>query len=236
MTPTNVISAEATRNSETPVFLPPAPTTQPNFNHIARPYRFLEYLTLGPILQRTRTHFLPLLIGRKQALILGDGDGRFVSALLRAYPSIQADAVDTSATMLALLRQRCERITSIRLRTHHHSVLEHLPSAHTDLVTAHFLFDCLTQPELNQLIAKYTPNTRKDCLWLVSDFRIPTGPLRLPAQLYIRALYLAFRLLTGLRITHLPDHESPLRDAGLTRTHQHLALFGILTTEIWERI
>src|SRR5206468_3304021 len=54
----------------------------PNFNLIARPYRALEHLTFGPALQRTRTHFLPLLADRQNALILGDGDGRFTAALL----------------------------------------------------------------------------------------------------------------------------------------------------------
>jgi hypothetical protein len=134
--------------------------------------------------------------------------------------------------MLRLLRARC---ATVRLRTHHHSALEHAPSAHTDLVTAHFFFDCLTQRELDTLIARLVRHTRPDALWLISDFRIPPGPMRLPAKLYIRALYFAFRLLTGLRTTQLPDHAMPLQQAGLTRTHQHLSLFGLLSTEVWKR-
>jgi SAM-dependent methyltransferase len=207
-----------------------------NFDPIARHYRLLEYLTLGPLLQRTRTHFLPHLLGRKRALVLGDGDGRFLARLLRANPNIKADAIDTSATMLKLLRQRCESITTTRLRTHHHNALEHAPSTNTDLIVTHFFLDCLTQPELDQLVSRLVGHTRPDTLWILSDFRIPTGLLQLPAKLYIRTLYLAFRLFTGLRITHLPDHETPLRRAGLTRTQQHLSLFGLLTTEIWQRI
>ena len=207
-----------------------------NFDPIARPYRWLEYLTLGPALQRCRTHFLPQLLDRRHALVLGDGDGRFLAQLLATNHDLRADAVDTSATMLHLLSQRCARITTTRLRTHHHSALEHSPRAATDLIAAHFFFDCLTQPELNTLIVRLSRHVRPDTLWLISDFRIPSGPLSRPARLYIRALYAAFRLLTGLRVTHLPDHETPLQAAGLTRTHQHLSLFGLLSTEIWVRL
>ncbi|WP_263381770.1 class I SAM-dependent methyltransferase [Granulicella arctica] len=209
-----------------------------NFNHIARLYRYLEYLTLGPILQRTRTHFLSHLLDRKQALVLGDGDGRFLAQLLKTNLGIHADAVDTSATMLQLLRQRCETTVhsaTHRLHTHNHSALEHAVSRKTDLITTHFFLDCLTQTELETLIAKLSSHLASGTLWLHSDFRIPTGLLNLPGRLYIRILYFAFRLLTGLRTTHLPDHEAPLQQAGFQRTHQHLSLFGLLTTELWER-
>jgi hypothetical protein len=57
--------------------------------------------------------------------------------------------------------------------------------------------------------------------------------MHLPAKLLIRCLYLAFRILTGLRTTHLPDHATPLTHSGFIRiAHQH-SLFGLLTTEIW---
>jgi len=207
--------------------------TKPSFDRIARPYRYLEYLTLGPLLQQTRTHHLPSLTPKKQALVLGDGDGRFTQALLNINPHIQIHAVDTSATMLQLLRQRCNN--SPLLTTHHQDALTHTPHPATDLITAHFFFDCLSQTDLNTLIQNLARQTRPDTLWLVSDFRIPTGPLRPFARLYIRALYLAFRLLTNLRTTQLPNYASPLTAAGLARLSQHQSLFGLLTTELWQR-
>ena len=86
------------------------PTSPPNFDRIARPYRWLEYLTLGRALERCRLHFLPQLTDRTQALILGDGDGRFLAALVDQNHILTAAAVDTSATMLELLRTRCEKV------------------------------------------------------------------------------------------------------------------------------
>ena len=72
-------------------------------------------------------------------------------------------------------------------------------------------------------------------LWLLSDFRIPAGLARLPARLLVRALYIAFRILTNLRTTPSPTTTTPLQQSGLTCIAYHHRLSGILTTELWRR-
>ena len=136
--------------------------------------------------------------------------------------------------MLQLLCRRCSPDRA-RLQTINQNALTFTPTGKVDLIITHFFLDCLTQTEVNALITNLAPHISPDTLWLISDFRIPAGPLRIPASLYIRALYLAFRLFTGLRITHLPNHETPLKQAGFTRKHQHRKLFGLLTTELWTK-
>ena len=216
---------------------------QPNFSLIARPYRFLEYLTLGPTLQNCRSYYLPQLSDSRRALVLGDGDGRFLAELLARNPQLHADAVDTSATMLQLLRRRCESASpnsKTRLRTHHTNALSFpLETSLTfedpyDLIVSHFFLDCLNQPQLNTLVSRIAKNLRPGALWLISDFRIPAGPIQLPTKILVRSLYLAFRILTGLRTTHLPDHVTPLTQAGLVQIAHHHSLAGILTTELWQ--
>lgn len=211
--------------------------TPPNFDKIARPYRWLEYLTLGKALDNCRLHFLPQLFERRHALILGDGDGRFLAQLLKHNPGLRADAVDSSAVMLQLLRQRCEATlpnTDSRLCTYHHDALTFPLNDSYDLVVTHFFLDCFNSPELDSLIARIGSRLAPNALWLISDFRVPSGPMRLPAQLLIGSLYLAFRLLTGLRTTRLPDHATPLKKSGLTRiSHQH-RLAGLLTSKLWQ--
>jgi SAM-dependent methyltransferase len=207
---------------------------EPNFDRVARIYRFAEYLSLGPLLQRTRTHFLHDLPPRHQALVLGDGDGRFLARLLAHRPHLSALAVDTSATMLQLLRHRCQPYIQ-RVRTLQASALTVTPPPDTDLIVTHFFLDCLTQSELQTLTQNIAANTAPGTLWLLSDFAIPQRALLRPlAALYIRFLYFAFRILTGLRVTHLPDPQSTLTSAGFTRVARHELLCGLLYTEIWQ--
>jgi SAM-dependent methyltransferase len=226
----------------------PPELSPPNFDHVARIYRFAEYLSLGPLLQRTRTHFLHDIPLRHQALVLGDGDGRFLVRLLARRGHLSALAVDTSATMLQLLRHRCQPYIH-RVRTLQASALDLFPTTDPsgtakagypghpspDLIVTHFFLDCLTQPELTTLTQAIAAHAVPGTLWLLSDFAIPSNPLLRPfAALYIRSLYLAFRILTGLRVTHLPDPQSALTAAGFTRTARHEFLLGILYTEIWQ--
>jgi hypothetical protein len=138
--------------------------------------------------------------------------------------------------MLHLLRQRCTPHSS-RLQTHQTNALifHPEPTKTYDLVVTHFFLDCLTQSDLEALITQITPHLRPRALWLISDFSIPpTGPMRPIARTYIRSLYLAFRILTNLRTTSLPDHVTPLTRSGLTRIAQHHRLGGLLTTELWQ--
>jgi SAM-dependent methyltransferase len=210
---------------------------EPNFDRIAAIYRWAEYATLGPILERVRTHLLPHLGDPRRALVLGDGDGRFLEQLLRRYPDCDALAVDTSAAMLQRLTRRCRHVPHpVRIRTLHASALTIDPPPGADLVVTHFLLDCFTQPQVDALATRLSAQLAPGALWLLSDFALPSNPLLRPlARLYITALYTAFRLLTGLRVRQLPDPQSALLRAGFRRSIRRSFLGGLLYTELWQR-
>jgi hypothetical protein len=139
--------------------------------------------------------------------------------------------------MLQLLRQRSEAATpdvNKRLSLHHCDAVTFPLAGPYDLVVTHFFFDCLTQADLDTLITQVASALAPGGLWLVSDFRIPTGFMRLPARVLIRGLYFAFRVLTGLRTVRLPDHVKPLTRSGLIRVAHRHSLAGMLTTELWQ--
>jgi ubiquinone/menaquinone biosynthesis C-methylase UbiE len=169
-------------------------------------------------------------------LVLGDGDGRFLEHLLSANPKLHATALDSSAEMLRLLCERCAPYSN-RLRTLHTDALHFAPSPASgyDLVVTHFFLDCLTESQLDALVRRISPAFTPDALWLVSDFRIPHGSIRWPAQILVRSLYFAFRVITGLRTTRLPRHAPSLSAAGFESIDRQLFLSGILTTELWQR-
>lgn len=200
----------------------------PNFDRVARIYRWAEYLSLGTFLQSIRTHFLPQMKGCRSALVLGDGDGRFLAELLQQNRELTATAVDASGAMLALLRERCAFATD-RLTTLEADV-RNVPLPETELIVTHFFLDCLTQPEVDALVVRLA---RPGVVWVVSDFRVPGGPVKPFAWVYVRALYLAFRLLTGLEASRLPDPGRTFEAAGFQRVAEHRRLLGLLYTEVW---
>jgi hypothetical protein len=181
-------------------------------------------------------HFLPSLMESRRALAIGDGDGRFLAKLLEKNDTLHATAIDSSAAMLKLLSKRCARFAK-RLEIQQVDVLRFVgtDSEPYDLVVTHFFLDCLTQSEV-ELLAKHIDGlSAPGALWVVSDFRIAPGILRLPTRLFVRTLYFVFQILTGLKTRRLPDHASALASAGFTRIDSRLLLCGLLTTELWQK-
>ncbi len=204
--------------------------TAPNFDGVARLYRWMEYLSLGPALARMRRWHLDAgrLDGCRRALVLGDGDGRFTARLLARNRQVQVIAVDSSATMLGLLADR-SRLFAGRLRIVRADAREFLPQPPIDLVVTHFFLDCLTEGEVHDLVRRVAIALEPESLWVVSDFRVDGWR----SGLLVSGLYLAFRLLTGLRITRLPDHRRPLREQGFRMLEEKRGLCGLLFTEVW---
>lgn len=214
------------------------PHRLPRFDHLAQVYVWLEILTFGAALQRCRTRLLPELAPAATALILGDGDGRGLAALLQQQPWLAATAIDLSPAMLGELRHRCTSLASdlTTLAGDALPVLRSLPrDARFDLITSHFFLDCLDGAELSRIVDEVSARSPPSAQWLLSEFQIPVGWRGLPARAVVGALYLIFGALTGMRVRKLPDHTGPLLRSGWTRTRAAHSVGGLLTTELWER-
>ncbi len=208
------------------------------FDRVARLYRPMEYLSFGPMLERCRFHHIPALTQSRRALVIGDGDGRFLARLLVSSPKLRADAVDASSGMLRLLRKRVAAQGDMRrLTTTCTDARVFTPSAAGyDLVVTHFFLDCLTESEADRLIARIRPHLAPGARWLVSEFHIPhTGVFqRTLARVVISALYAAFRLLTGLTARQIPPWRALLASHGFRPKATRSWLGGLLVSELWE--
>jgi hypothetical protein len=206
----------------------------PNFDGLARIYRWMELLTFGPWLQRCRCAFLGDLTGCRRAAVLGDGDGRFTAQLLRVHPTIEIDAVDLSAAMLCTLLRRAGH-NAARVRVHCADARTWRPANPPyDLVVTHFFLDCLTEDEVRSLADRLRGALSPAGLWVVSEFAIPQGAFgRWVTRPAVWLLYRAFGLLTGLAVRNLPDHAAALRAAGYTVHKRRSWLAGLLIAETW---
>jgi hypothetical protein len=198
----------------------------------------MEYLSFGPMLERCRFFFLPELAHSRRALVLGDGDGRFLARLLAASPSLHAEAVDASPAMLRLLQARVAHLgMQVRLTTTCADARTfHPPAGPYDLIATHFFLDCLTESEAQDLVVRLRPRLTPGALWVVSEFQIPAGkPFQAwLARRIIAFLYSAFRLLTGLAVRQIPPWPTLLTRSGFTRKSSRTWLGGLLVSELWQ--
>ncbi len=206
-----------------------------NCDSIARWYRFFEYSAFGRELERRRFEFLPRTTGCKHALMLGEGDGRFLQLFLQQNPEAGVDYVDSSAKMLSLARRRAGSHHA-RVRFHQADALHWTPPGDGyDLIVTHFFLDCFNQSGLVHLIAGIARHTTQ-ATWIVSDFHQPQrGFAALRATCWLRLLYAFFRFTTGLRARKLPDHRTILTANGFRLERAIESEAGLLVSELWRQ-
>jgi len=200
-----------------------------NCDLIAPHYWWIERLGMGRALELRRRWFLPEIGNAGRALVLGDGDGRFLRELLRRNLLVRADYVDLSRRMLELARNRAgtERVDYRQAD----ALTVEFPAGEYDLIATHFFFDCFGPDELGALIKRVADAARPGARWIVSEFRTPN----LPARLLVSALYLFFGITTGLKTRKLVDHRPILRAHGFRLIKASHSRGALVVSELWER-
>jgi SAM-dependent methyltransferase len=200
-----------------------------NCDWIAPHYWWIERLGMGRALERRRRWFLPRLMDARRALVLGDGDGRFLSELLRSNRVVCADYVDLSARMLDLARHKAGAGRVAYRRAD--ALTAEFAANEYDLIATHFFFDCFSADDLSALIGRVAAAATPSARWVVSEFRAPT----VLARLLVSALYLFFRITTGLQTRRLVDHRPILRSHGFRLIDANQARGAFIVSELWER-
>jgi SAM-dependent methyltransferase len=213
-----------------------------NCDRVARAYKTLEYLSFGGALQSCRVMYLDEIGDCRNALLCGDGDGRFLAELLCANRNVDVDFVDLSAGMIDVARRRIDAIgseASKRTRFHATDVrdFDSADGSLYDLISSQFFLDCFDEDEISSVARKLATLAHPGARLLLSDFRIPArGISRYIDAAIVRGLYGAFRLTTGLRVTRLPDYEGALERVGFRKEKETLKRGGLLVASLWQRI
>ncbi|MGD1094256.1 MAG: class I SAM-dependent methyltransferase [Bryobacteraceae bacterium] len=205
-----------------------------NCDPIARWYRWLEYIGFGGELERRRLAFLPEVAAARRVLVLGEGDGRFLVRLVEQNLGASIDYLDLSDRMLALAR---ERAGTDQVAYHQGDAMTFpLPSAEYDLVVTNFFLDCFEEADAVRLVERISAAAKPRARWLIAEFRQPDrGWQALWARLWLRTLYLFFRVTTGLKTSRLVDHHPILGQSRFRIERAESALFGLLASELWTR-
>lgn len=192
---------------------------------------------MGRALERRRFEFLPAMTDARRVLVLGEGDGRFLAALLGVNDRARIDVVDNSGKMLALAERRA-RADGNRVCFHRADARSWVPpvNAHYDLIVTHFFLDCFGDDDLGPMVRRFAEAASRTCRWVVSEFHQPEqGFPAWRARLWIGALYRLFGWATGLSMRRIPDYGRPLTENGFRRKKLIVRELGLLVSELWER-
>jgi len=210
-----------------------------SFDTVAPWYRTLETIAFGNALQRARVACLGEIGSPRRGLLVGEGNGRFLAALLHQQPLIRIDCVDSSQRMLDLARRRISETNPNqidRVAFLQRDIASWSPNDRYDLIVTHFFFDCFEMKEVGNIVAKLAQAAAPKAVWLLADFRIPDGGLaHAHAQAWLSVMYAFFRGVAGIAVHELVDPSPFLRVEGFTVERQHLFRLGMLKSQLWRK-
>ena len=207
------------------------------YNRLAPYYASLEYLVFGTALVQARTALLDDLPKLETALILGEGDGRFLHTFLQKQPDCRVTCVEQSDQMVRRARARLEPVQAERVTFLVQDALIFTPDSNAyDAVITLFFLDCFTEDKLRYLIPKLADGLRPGGVWYYVDFQVPErGWRRVRGWVMLEAMHTFFRLTTGLEPRQLADPKPLFRENGLVLKRQRNLNFGLLNAQLYKR-
>ena len=210
-----------------------------SFDRLAPHYRWMEWLLAGGKLQCCRTAFIRDIPAPRNVLMLGEGNGRCLVELLRAFPAAHFTCVDASARMLACARAR---VKAHGLRD---AAIEFIqadalnwqpPAAQFDLLVTHFFLDCFRAEHLAVLVPRLAAAAAPEARWLLADFcEPPSGFAKWRARWILHAMYFFFRRATRLPAARLTPPDPFLGRCGFALRKRRRFDWGLLHADVWER-
>jgi ubiquinone/menaquinone biosynthesis C-methylase UbiE len=210
-----------------------------SFDTLAPHYRWLEQVLAGNKLQHCRTAFLDQVLGSKNVLIAGEGNGRFLTECRHALPSARITVVDVSSGMLRVASRRAAAhgLELDRIEFVHSDILAWRPEAQTyDLVVTHFFLDCFPPWQLKRVVEALARSASGAATWLLADFQIPPlGWKCYRAKAIHLLMYAFFRAAARLPAKSLTPPEPFLRAQGFRLRSTQVHEWGLLHSDLWIR-
>jgi SAM-dependent methyltransferase len=210
-----------------------------SFDAVAPWYRTLETIAFGKALQRARVACLGEIGSPRRAVIVGEGNGRFLAALLQRHPLLRIDCVDSSQRMLELARQSVLRTVPDelgRVTFLLDDVTSWIPRDRYDLIVTDFLLDCFGVERVGGIVAKLAQAAAPTAAWLLADFRVPKATFaRWHARAWLAVMYRFFRGVARIEARDLADPSPFLRAEGFILDRQLCFRFGMLKSELWRK-
>ncbi len=206
-----------------------------NFNALARSYRWLEYGVFGKSLEQCRFNLIDHLADAQRVLTIGEGDGRFVTELVRRFPHMEVDCLEGSSAMIPLAKARLPPAAKVNF--HHTNALNwEYPVEAYDAVVVCFFLDCFNGETLQAWLPAIAATIKPAGKLLVAEFAEAShGLRRLKSRFWLTVMYRFFDWTTGLEAKQLPDWQSALNELGYSCFERAETLNSMFQCSVWQR-
>lgn len=208
-----------------------------SFDRLAPVYRAMELVLAGGKLQRCRLAWFEAAAHCRNALLAGEGHGRFLAAGGPSLPQTHFTCVDASPAMLRQARGGWQAAGGGEERVEfvHASLPDWRPAPGAfDLIVTHFFLDCFPPDELARVIAVLSAGAAPGARWLVADFcEAPAGLARLRSRAILALMYRFFRAATHLPAKRLTSPDPLLAGQGWQLGGRRIAEWGLLHSDVW---
>jgi ubiquinone/menaquinone biosynthesis C-methylase UbiE len=208
-----------------------------SFDRIAHHYERTESIVFGKDLQRIRCSHMETFLDAESILLLGDGDGRFLKALLDSGCSAKIICVDSSQRMLKLA-ESLTKDSAYNVRFVFSKIEDYdLPDSFIpDVIGAHFFLDCFREDEILVILGRISGWSKEHTKLVISDFSIPEkrGFTRVIAKLLVWKMIVFFRTFTGISAYNLPKIEQLLSEMSYKCLKKETLRNGLICSWVWQ--
>lgn len=198
-----------------------------NFDLIAPVYDGLAKVVFGRNLKKIQTHFLPLIPGNANVLIIGGGTGWIINELFNTGFKGRLTYVEASEKMISLSKKNCVK-DSVNFI---HGDESAIPLGQKyDVIITNFFLDVFSEPRLEQVITTLSEKLDKDGIWICSDFQ-NTG--RFSHQLLLWLMFRFFKITSKLESKSLLNFDLKFKKIGHSRSENFTLMNGLIFSSVY---
>jgi ubiquinone/menaquinone biosynthesis C-methylase UbiE len=204
------------------------------FDLVAPLYPALEQCVFGSHLNRARRAFFDAIVQADRILLVGEGNGRFLTLLLAHKNKGCIKVVEKSPVMIRLAQERTRKLGEVRCNLDfvETDVLEYSPVDRFDCVVTHFLLDLFNPPAQGHLIKRIAELTGPSGTWINVDF-LPARTMRGSILMWVQ--YAFFRVASRIQARRCFDESTTAAAAGWTVAETLSYLGGLVVAKRYQR-
>ena len=204
------------------------------FDLVAPLYPLLERCVFGCRLDGARQAFFDAIVQADRILLVGEGNGRFLTLLLAHKGNGSVKVVEKSTMMVRLAKERIRKRGEARcdLEFIESDVREYHPANKFDCVVTHFFLDVFNPLAQRSVIKRIAELTTPSGTWINVDF-LPARTLRGGILMWLQ--YAFFRLVSQVEARRCFDESAAAAAAGWTVVETVSYLGGLVVAKRWQK-